>query len=219
MTYELDDMNVLQLQALKLCCEFCQRNAMKEPQMQQRKTWKRQIVTSTVDVGYYSHYRNAIQVYVERCKWPNALLPETTWPGYFNDDTVLGVIAHELGHHWHWNHPESQFTDEWTGLVKNTYRTLSTDYAKVVKPLEPATTKYGQSCAAEGIADAFKVFVTNPTLLLALAPCHYAWFTRKGLQPVVTAHWSDVLASAPSLVRAVTEKISERRLRSGELGV
>jgi hypothetical protein len=210
MKYDTTNRNVLHLQALKLCTEFCELNQIPMPTVQQKKA-VRVKGKRNVTAGYYSPHRLVIQVYVELCNPPSRSPYAWTWPGYTADLTVLGVLAHELGHHWHWTRPESQTMHPFTLCMTSTWKPLAVMYSKEVKPYEKPVTSYGATNSSEGIAEAFKVFVTNPTLLLALHPFHYAFFMRRGLQPAVTSHWSEILSESQRHLDVVQRKLDSRR--------
>jgi hypothetical protein len=64
-------------------------------------------------------------------------------------------------------------------------------------------TKYAYKNVGEAIAEALKVFITNPSLLEDLWPEHYAWLRDCGFEPVVHDHWSEVLRDSPRHLEVV----------------
>lgn len=194
--YETHNKQLIMLQAIKLCSEFCSLNGVPEPTIDCRPFPKLARGRRARTHGHYSPRKVMIRVYPDVCKVASSSPYSWTWPGYTADLTALGVVTHELGHHWHW-----------VRSGQKSWKPLMNEYRRDVRPYESPVTGYGRKNASEGIAEAFKVFVTNPTLLLAVAPFHYAFFVKRELKPIVTAHWSEILAGSPRHLQAVRNKL------------
>lgn len=138
---------------------------------------------------YRPHY---IAICVERCAHPGYGGRAWSWPGYAVDRTPYGVLAHELGHavdvHL------SQTTDRYRGDFSADLRRTSG---------APALTGYA-SDDGEWFAEWFRLYVTNPDLVRALAPALWAQL-QAPWRPVETRPWQEVLATAPERTRRAAE--------------
>jgi hypothetical protein len=116
-----------------------------------------------------------------------------SYPGYTADRTSYGVVCHELGHHFHF------------GV---NVRDAIVEFRHVLK-CERAVTSYAETNTSEGIAEAFRLFLTNPDLLRRAYPLQYAFFsTTYQLVQVVVQPWDVVLANAPArVVQAARNKL------------
>lgn len=217
MTYETHNKLLSYAQGVKLAMEFCDVNGLPHAMIQSKKAPKRQTGKHST-AGYYSPERKVIQVFPERCVVAMNSPYQWTWPGYFADMTCLGVMLHELGHHVHFTHELSQQQHPWTLQIKSSWKPIALLYSRDVKPFEKPVTSYGATNASEGIAEAMKVYVSNPTLLLALFPFHYKFFFKTlNLKPVVTQHWSEILAKSQRHLDAVKRKLLTQASRVGIL--
>lgn len=170
-------------EGVDLCRKFCEANAIDDP------TYK--ISERIGDYGQYG--QGTIVVNVNRCRPPSVSNYSWSWPGYSADLTPLGVVTHELGHHWHFWYGVRDITRDWKDTIKG--------------QREKPVSSYGASCTHEDIAEAFKLFVNNPTLLQELWPVRYELF-RSYLEPVVTTHWRAILADSPRHIKVVERKLS-----------
>lgn len=112
-------------------------------------------------------------------------------PGYPADATPYGVAAHEMGHHVHFTLPGGGMR-------------ILTRAFKLARQDEGAVTSYGATHVKEDVAEAFKLFLTNPTLLEVGWPIRYR-LLRCAFVPVEERHWREVLAYSPRHL-AVMEK-------------
>lgn len=123
------------------------------------------------------------------------------WPGSTTDRTPVGVIAHELGHHYDYHKSEPSRRGAYWGNF-STMICQSTD--------EKPITSYAEN-NAEIFAEWFRLFVTNPPLLKILRPKVYRALLAAGLKPLFvedhgrTLTWQECLR-ANSLVN-VPERI------------
>lgn len=140
--------------------------------------------------GRYLFDERVVQVWWQMCVLPGR---GYSWPGYTADKTVLGVCAHETGHHL------SAIIDrakrrEWA-RCGDRYR-------------EFAVSSYARG-AEEDMAETTKLFVTNPSLLEAICPWRYWFFTEQlGLRSPETRHWMEVLAPSKRHVEMALSKVS-----------
>ena len=119
-----------------------------------------------------------------------------TYPGYKVDLTPFGVICHEFGHHIDavlgFSNEVSSLR-EWKKVV---------DHEEEVSGYEP---NY-----QEAWAEAFRLFIANPSLLKAGRPERWEYFTEKiGLVPPHASPWKYVLKHAhPKILSAAKNWIS-----------
>lgn len=158
-----------------IAMRFCERNAINQPRFRDANAFG--------NFGCYDH--GTIIVDVNRCALPIDNPRVWSYPGYKADRTPYGVVAHELGHHWHCLYGYRVGIREWKAEVVG----------------EPKLTSYEPN-TSEAIAESFKVYVTNPTLLQELRPQRFAFFEAR-LQPVETRGWREILAGSPRHKMAV----------------
>lgn len=150
------------------------------------------------NLGYYVSATKRAHVFVDKCRPPSTTAYSWTWPGYKADLTVLGVTAHEAGHHVSAFHPKVKQRD-----LRRLYKELVVGE----KPL----TSYAATCTEEDIAESVKLFITNPTLLWELRPLRYGVLALNlELRPVVTQHWREVLADSPRHIACVENNSAHR---------
>lgn len=144
--------------------------------------------------GYYHRTQFFIEVYAAQCKG----VSERSWsyPGYTHDLTVMGVTAHELGHH--------------VMNVLGWRETLAKWYSLTMKHLAEAPVgEYAMSRPAEDFAEAMRLFAVNPSLLEAIAPSRHHFMTKiLSLKPVEARHWRELLCDSPRHVQRVEEKLT-----------
>lgn len=142
--------------------------------------------------GEYDPNVGSVRIFLKTCAVPSSSGYAWSWPGYKADLTPIGVIAHEVGHHWHYTRKEG-------------VRDVMRDFRRAVG--DSALTSYGATSIGESIAESFKVLITNPTLLKLMRPSHYAWFTiARSLKPVVTVDWSTILAGSERHISVVRDR-------------
>lgn len=136
--------------------------------------------------GWYSPSTNTVSYSFGRTP---VRTPGYSWSftGYKADLTSYGILAHELGHWWHFQEPRR---DDITLAA----RLLAMD-ERAVSGYEPN--------AHETIAEAVRLFILNPDLLRCGRPKRYAYLESMGMRPLHDLSWREVLANAhPKLVRA-----------------
>lgn len=184
--YALYNKTIQYAQGVALVHAFCEHNDLQQPLIKD--------ITTHSLCGSYSPRKSCININKNRCRAFSNSPYQWSYPGYTADLSVIGVIAHELGHHWHWLYCDGS------------WGTLSRRYRAEVRSFERPITSYGNHNSSEGIAEAFKLFVTNPTLLLAVAPVHYLFFHQRGLRPIVTRAWHEILDRSPRHIDAAISK-------------
>lgn len=133
-----------------------------------------------------AYYRaDVITICVEKCASIGTAGRAWSYPGYHIDRTPYGVLQHELGHH----------VDRERSAVKGAY---GGDFSTQLRAAsrEPKLTGYCPN-DWEWFAEMFRLYVTNPSLLLAMRPATHALIGAAGFQDVEPRSWREVLADAP----------------------
>jgi hypothetical protein len=133
--------------------------------------------------GWYR--RDTITVNLPRCR-PPTRTPGYAWsfPGYKADMTPVGVYTHELGHH----------------VAAELGLPSLTTWA------EPSVSGYEPN-GSEAFAEAFRLFLTNPSLLREGRPRRWSTLTESlGLEPSALAltPWDEVLRLRGAHERFIT---------------
>lgn len=91
-----------------------------------------------------------------------------SFPASVIDRTCYGVVLHELGHHLDWlaGGRKGSYWSDWCERVKDAAG-------------EPPLTNYAAENPAEYLAEAARLYVTNPPLLRALRPRTFAEIARR----------------------------------------
>lgn len=145
---------------------FCDRNEIEPPKISSADSWM-------FDTCAYYRASEGIRVCVPKCQVPCAESNSRnwTWPGNATDREPFGVIAHELGHHIDtvWGAEVGADVGRYWSRNSTTIRQESG---------EARLTSY---CPNDGewFAEMFRVFVTNPALLLRLRPKTYQLLTKR----------------------------------------
>ena len=132
-----------------------------------------------------------ISIMVEKCAHVGRAGRAWSWPGYAIDRTPYGVLAHELGHH------------------VDTLRTGEVSRANIRERLfsriiweaskEPPLTGYlgtdkeEITFFMEWFAEMFRLYVTNPNLLMLLRPRTWEALRANGVKAVIGRPWQNVL--------------------------
>ena len=186
--------------AMDLVANFCETNSLPLPEMK----WFDHGPPDSRAIAEYSKTFKAIYVYEARLIKPVPITAtegmqldmqmRSCWPGWIEDATALGAVAHELGHHVQklrgWKKVDSSYYDPY---VKETPISA---YARLSRP--------------EDFAECFRLFATNPTLLSMLCPLRFDFFSRVlNLRPVVPVHWDVILADSPQRVDFIRRQMGE----------
>lgn len=142
-----------------------------------------------------AYYRPAegIQICLDKCAYAcgHQESRNWSWPGSVTDREPYGVVAHELGHHCDWLASDKKgryYGDYSINLRKESGETAITSYC----PND-----------AEWFAEMFRLFVTNPGLLLQLRPKTYSILIQKWV-PVGSLDW----------VKTLGDNVPQRVLRT-----
>lgn len=114
--------------------------------------------------------------------WDCADGTKISYPGFIQDRTPFGAVAHETAHHVEFYGKE---------LAKKV-RAGSCE--------EPITAYHTND--SEWFAEMFRVFITNSTLIKWYRPKFYAIVTALGYKPVEARPWQEVLVDRPDLVKS-----------------
>lgn len=112
-----------------------------------------------------------------------------TWPGSTTDRDPYGVVCHELGHHCDWT----------VGVKKGRYYSEFCEEAKAASG-EPGLTSYAEENPAEWLAEALRLFITNPYLLQSVRPKTFAVLSGKW-KPLPSFGWrAELGANVPDRI-------------------
>lgn len=174
---------------------FCAANGVEAPPVEYRPN---RVMVRINSKGYYDPMSQSIVVNAMHC--PVITVHSTnprrwTWPGYTADLTVLGVTAHELGHYF--NHVRG-----WRSVLRKWHTMAMSDLR------EAPVTGYALKNPGEDLAEAFKVFVTDPSLLREVAPNRFKFLVEElGLVAIEERHWREILEDSPRHIRAVENRL------------
>ena len=175
------DKGVAWKQAQNLVKEFCEVNQITEP-----------ITHDSLRPNNFGFYA-AGHIYVNVAKTPLPVkIPVRRWSftGYKADRTAPGVLAHEFGHHI--SSFKALRRDAWQAVLLQERRKIS-GYAPN---------------GEEEFAEAFRLFILNPDLLLKAWPVRYKFIISLEVKPVVLLDWREVLRYAhPKIITAVENLI------------
>ena len=154
-----------------------------------RKTW--------LGVHSSKRRRSRIAVAVDDCDFsgrfdtPNGVFIQA--PGSFEDHSALGVLCHEVGHHV-----------DYTLNPKAYSRSKVSGFADLIDcEAEISDEEYN---IHESFAEAIRLFITNPDLLMRGRPARWELLTRQlGLRPLHVKGWKVVLQKAPKYVHSAVE--------------
>lgn len=180
--------------ALDLCHEFLDMNGVRRPEYVPMQgpiegKWK--------SFGMYDPDLCKVWVNLKKSR-PPTRTPGFSWTftGFKADLTVPGIAAHETGHHLHSESDVSMLTvrDAFVG--------------------EPSVSGY-EPHPGESFAEAARLFILNPLLLLEGRPKRFDFMTDVvKVRPVHTTPWRDVLCHAhPRIIMAAEAWIARGRRR------
>lgn len=184
---------------VQLLRTFCNVNNLVEPPIieRPRQEWSFDACAfyrmTTIEVSGCTLERPRIEICIPKCADIGTAGMQWSYPGYSVDRTPYGVLAHELGHH----------ADVIKGGFGRGYMSMfSKDMRATVK--EPPLTSY---CPNDGewFAEMFRLFVTNPDLLLALRPKTFTEICSH-FTPVVPLTWEQVLSDAPERTKTACRR-------------
>ena len=173
------DKTAMMIKGRDLMQAFCSINDIPAPKVKVHPS-------SNWPFGVCAYYRaDVINICLEKCAHIGKAGRQWSYPGYVIDRTPYGVIQHELGHH----------VDVYFGISPSAYWS---DYSAALRK-ETGEAKLTNYCPndAEWFAEIFRLFVTNPELLMRLGPLTFARLRADGRIPVFTDCWQDRLRGAP----------------------
>lgn len=145
--------------------------------------------------GWY--WNGIVFVNLKRSRAP-VKTPGFAWSftGFKADLTAPGILAHEIGHHTHFE------------LLKRSTEGSSIDDIKKVAKVEAPVSGYEPN-PYEVMAEALRLFILNPSLLREGRPKRWEMITRMGLEPLHDVPWRDVLVNAhPRIINAAAAWIN-----------
>lgn len=161
-----------------LATRFCEVNGILAPTVNE-------VPPGDWRLGTCAYYRAGVtSICVAKCAGVGYAGMQWSFPGYTVDRTPYGVVQHELGHH----------VDMLLSDRKGSY---FGDFSIAMRERagEDPITSYCPN-DAEWFAEMFRVFVTNPALLMALRPRTHAEMVAR-FKPVFADTWLERLAGAP----------------------
>jgi hypothetical protein len=171
---------------LELMESFCSLNGIKMPNV---------FINSGLGNRCYGvfYYRNTIHINMKLCR-PPVKVPGYDWtfPGYVQDLSPYGILAHELGHYI-------------SDILGKKFRKNFVN----IKKVEENVTSSDDQGLDEKMAEAARLFITNPDLLRRGRPIRYEIFSRY-YSPVITNRWHTVLKNAHPKIHSAAEKWIER---------
>lgn len=173
-----------------LATRFCELNGLHAPEVEEvpLEDWR---------FSTCAYYRaNTTTICVAKCAGVGYAGMQWSFPGYTVDRTPYGVVQHELGHH----------VDVLLSARAGPY---FGDFSQGMRERsgEAPITNY---CPNDGewFAEMFRVFVTNPDLLLALRPRTHSEMVAR-FKPVFRDTWQERLAGAPDRTVLAAQRKTE----------
>lgn len=170
----------LLLRGIELIERFSEVNKIKMPHV---------FVDTTIRSAYGLFYpKNIIHVNLKACR-PPVKVPGYDWtfPGYVQDLTPYGILAHEFGHYI-------------SDILGKSFRKNFVN----IKRIEENVTSSDDRGLDEKMAEAARLFITNPDLLKRGRPIRYEIFS-KFYEPVVRIKWKTVLNHAHPKIHTAAE--------------
>jgi hypothetical protein len=136
--------------------------------------------------------------------WPKDCAPvglagrAWSWPGYSTDRTPYGVLAHELCHHVEHAHGAEG------GIVAMRWRERTNE--------QPLTSYCPND--NEWLAEIFRLYVTNPSLLAHLRPRTYELLCVRWPWFAETRHWTEILEGAERQLAVARKRVAEAVARA-----
>jgi hypothetical protein len=136
---------------------------------------------------------NVIQINIKSCRTP-VKTPGYDWtfPGYVQDLTPYGILAHEFGHY----------------ISDRLGKQFRKNFIKI-HHIESNVTSSDNRGLDEKMAEAARLFLTNPDLLKKGRPLRYQIF-REYYEPIIKHRWKTVLKNAHPKIIAAAENWIKR---------
>jgi hypothetical protein len=144
------------------------------------------------DNGWY--WQGTLFVNLKKSRVP-VKVPGFAWSytGFKADLTAPGILAHETGHHIHFQIDQK---------IDHKHRRVMLDCLKGLAKVEASVSGYEPN-PFEVMAVMTRLFILNPTLLKEGRPKRFEFLSGLGLKPLHNAPWRDVLRHAhPRLIKA-----------------
>lgn len=186
------DKHLLLARGKGLMRQFCVANSLPEPAIEEAdtKSWP---------FGVCAYYRaNVTTIAVSRCATVGYAGMQWSFPGHSVDRTPYGVLQHELGHH--------------VDVLKSTKRDRYRGDFSIGMRQRSGESPITSYCPDDGewFAEMFRLFVTNPDLLLQLRPRTHAQMVAH-FRPVFHDTWRTRLAGAPDrTILSIERKLAPR---------
>lgn len=192
--------------AVRHCKKFLQLNKVPPPRFEPHRVLGRVPAIGSRDLlGQYVTATRTVHLYEDLCATSSSPWVQWTLPGFKSDLSVFGVTAHECGHHFMHTTGRSRAIRE---AIEHC-RSLG----------EPGLTTYAHMNLDEDFCEAFKLFVTNPSLLEMLRPVRYSLLAHAlELRPVETRGWREVLASSEPHLR-ICDAASEMKREADHIAI
>lgn len=165
-----------------IVAEFCDANGIKKPL---------HVLDDKMAKGMRAKgWCDRTSIYASKGKKP-AKVPGWSWSftGYKADMTAYGIVAHELGHWFHFTAgPTKEIIAD---FVANSGK-------KPVSSYEPN--------AHESFAESTRLYILNPDLLSQACPERFSALEKLGMKTLVNAGWKEILANAGAARISAAEK-------------
>lgn len=164
---------------------FAEQNGIKIPKVF--------IISDNSDFYGLFYPKNVIHVNMRQCRTA-VRTPGYDWtfPGYVQDLTPFGILAHEFGHYI-------------SDILGKKFRKNFIN----IRRIEENVTSTDDRGLDEKMAEAARLFITNPDLLKRGRPYRYEIF-RQFYEPVVRNRWRTVLQNAHPKIISAAERWIER---------
>lgn len=157
--------------SVELCTRWCLNSSVPTPRF---------VIDSTIKhAGEYDTRTGTVHTSIARCQVPT-VNPGHSWsfPGYKADRTTYGVPPHEVGHHVH----------------AHLLRSIDVANLDIRDWKQEAPVSGYEPDRKERIAEAIRLFITNPNLLKLGRPIRWETLTTTwGLRPLHNSPWQNVL--------------------------
>jgi hypothetical protein len=173
---------------LELAHDFCKLNKLEVPKV---------IIDNSMDDSFYGifYWNNVIYINRKLCR-PIVKVPGHDWsfPGFVEDLTPYGIIAHEMGHY----------------ISDQLGKSFRKNFVKL-KSREENISDRDDKNVDERMAEAARLFITNPDLLKQGRPLRYSIFSEY-YTPIIDNKWKTILKNAhPKIVSSAERWIQKNK--------
>jgi hypothetical protein len=170
-----------------ICEKFLLKNHLDFPHVVLNGELKQYKKSKWTHYGWYDFQDKIVYVNIKKSR-PPTKTPGFSWsfPCSRSDLTVVGITAHEYGHHIHNCLEEKNIISN-----KELFKIL-----KKIKKVEKPVSGYEPN-SYEMMAEMLRIFILNPTLLEEGRPIRWALLTESlKLNPIHSIHWKKMLYKA-----------------------